>query len=409
MAGLFRAIAAGVERKSVDISALTWRKLWGEEASVKSGVSVTIDTALRVSTVLACARVISEGVAQLPFKLFREGEDGSKTLAKDHDLYYVLHRRPNPWMTSFQFRELLTCHAVLAGNAYAYKNRVDRGGPVKELIPLMPGVVQATQRRDWEMEYRIAGDSRVYTGDDIFHLRGPSWCGYLGWDAVQIAREAIGLAIATEETHARFHANNARPGGLFGFEGELSDTAYKRIKAQLDESKAGLQNAFKTWILDSGAKWTPMLMSGVDSQHLETRRFQIEEICRALRVFPQMVMHTDKTATFASAEQFFLAHVVHTLMPWIERWEQTVGCSLLDESELDLVPKMNVTALLRGTASDRANYFKAALGSGGAPAWMTQDEVRSLDELNPFGGDAAVLPKPTNVAPKPDPKDQNDA
>lgn len=414
MLGLFGNIAVGLERKTTDVSALTWAKLWGEDASVKSGVSVNVDSALRVSTVLACARVISEGVAQLPFKLYREGKDGSKTLAKDHDLYYLLYRKPNSWMTSFQFREALTLHTVLTGNGHAFKNRLKPGGPVKELIPLAPGRVRTVQAADHEVYYEISGIDGRFTSNEIFHLRGPSWCGYLGMDAVQVARDAIGLAIATEETHARLHANAAQPGGVLSVKGSLDDAARERLKAGWKQFQEGLNNKFKTAVIDQEATWTPLAMTGVDSQHIETRKFQIEEICRALRVFPQMVMHSDKTSTFASAEQFFLAHVVHTLMPWVERWEQTVGCFLLNDDELDIAPKMNVAALLRGTAVDRANYFKAALGAGGSPAWMTQDEVRALDELNPKGGKAGDLPEPTNVPgapakPKPKLEDDDDA
>lgn len=411
MRGLFGAIAGGVERKSVDISALTWAKLWGDDARVKSGASVNLDSAFRTSTWLCGARVISEGVAQLPFKLFQEGDDGSKTLAKKHPLYPLLSRKPNPWMTSFQFREALTLHAVMTGNGYAYKNRLERGGPIKELIPILPNLITATQGRDYELSYRIVGVEGTFTSEEIFHLRGPSWCGYLGLDAVQIAREAIGLAIATEETHALLHANGAQPGGILSIKGALDDAGRTRLMAGWKQFQEGLNNKFKTAVIDQDAEWKSLAMSGVDSQHLETRRFQIEEMCRNLRVFPQMVMHSDKTATFASAEQFFLAHVVHTLMPWVERWEQSVGCFLLDDDELDIAPKMNVSALLRGTARDRAEYFKSALGAGGSPAWMTQDEVRGLDELNPMGGDAAALPKPTNVpgAVPAKPKDDNDA
>lgn len=411
MRGLFGAIAGGVERKSTDISALTWAKLWGEDARVKSGASVNLDSAFRTSTWLCGARVISEGVAQLPFKLFQEGENGSKTLARKHPLYPLLSRKPNPWMTSFQFREALTLHAVMTGNGYAYKNRVERGGPIKELIPILPNLMTTTQGRDYELTYRIAGVEQTFTSEEIFHLRGPSWCGYLGLDAVQVAREAIGLAIATEESHALLHANGTQPGGILSIKGSLDDAGRARLLAGWKQFQEGLNNKFKTAVIDQDAEWKPLAMTGVDSQHLETRRFQIEEMCRNLRVFPQMVMHSDKTATFASAEQFFLAHVVHTLMPWVERWEQSVGCFLLDDKELDIAPKMNVSALLRGTARDRAEYFKSALGAGGSPAWMTQDEVRGLDELNPMGGDAAALPKPTNVpgAVPAKPKDDSDA
>jgi phage portal protein BeeE len=398
MRGLFGAIAGGVERKSTDVSALTWAKLWGDDVHVKSGVSVNVDSALRVSTVLACARVISEGVAQLPFKLYREGKDGSKTLAKDHDLYYVLNRRPNPWMTSFQFREALTLHAVLTGNGYAFKNRVAAGGPVKELIPLVPNRVQCTQGPDWELQYRIspamAGSTRKTTSFICVVRAGAATSA---WMRCRPREMPSGSRSPRKRPTRACTPTAAQPGGVLSVKGALDDAGRARLKEGWKQFQEGLSNKFKTAVIDQEATWTPLAMTGVDSQHIETRKFQIEEICRALRVFPQMVMHSDKTSTFASAEQFFLAHVVHTLMPWIERWEQTVGCFMLDDRELDIVPKMNVTALLRGTALDRSTYFSRALGSGGSPAWMTQDEVRALDELNPLGGEAAQLPKPTNV------------
>lgn len=399
--GLFARLF-GREAKTTDASNLTWARLLSDAEQVKSGVSVNINSALRTATCLACGRVIAEGVAQLPFKLYRERPDGrGSDPARDHSLYRILSRRPNPWMTSFEFRELLTLHAVFTGNAYAFKNRVGNG-PVRELIPLLPHCMRVTQEWDGAPSYEYQqkdGTTLRFTADQIFHLRGPSWNGYLGLDAVQTAREAIGLAIATEETHARLHKNSAKPGGLFSVKGQLSKESYDRIKAQIEESKSGLANAHKTWVLDQDAAWTSMAMTGVDAQHIETRKHQIEEICRAFRVFPQMVMHSDKTSTFASAEAFFIAHVTHTLMPWIERWEQTCDRDLLAEKEIDLYAKMNVTALLRGTARDRAEYFKSALGAGGTRGWFTQNEVRALEEYNPMdGGDE--LPQPTNE-PKP--------
>jgi HK97 family phage portal protein len=120
-----------------------------------------------------------------------------------------------------------------------------------------------------------------------------------------LAREAIGLAIATEETHASLHANGAQPGGVLAVKGKLDKEARERLKAAWQAFQGGVANRFKTAVLDVDAEWKPLSMTGVDSQHLETRRFQIEEICRAMRVFPQLVMHSDKTSTFASAEQFF--------------------------------------------------------------------------------------------------------
>jgi HK97 family phage portal protein len=393
MAGIFRAIAAGLETKSTDISALTWRKLFGDELHVKSGVSVSIDTALKVSTVLACARVLANGIAQVPLKVYREDGAGTKQAAKDHPLYNLLWRRPNEWMTSFEYRQMAMFHAVLTGNHFAY---IGRGGAGKqrkvvELIPLLPGRVKVCQDEQWNVFYEVYdrnGMVGTFPRTDILHLRGPSWNGYCGMDAVMVAREAIGLAIATEETHARLHANSARPGGLFSVEGELGDAAYNRIKAQIDESRSGLNSAFKTWVLDKGAKWTPMLMNGVDAEHLNTRRFQIEEICRDLGVFPQMVGYTDKTATFASAESFFMAHVVHSISPWVENWQQTLARDLFPD-ENNLSAEFTLQSLMRGDHKTRAEFYASGIVNG----WLTRNEARKLENLNPIDGlDAPLVP-----------------
>jgi len=161
-------------------------------------------------------------------------------------------------------------------------------------------------------------------------------------------------------------------------------------------------------VVDRAAKWLPLAMSGVDAQHLETRKHQVEEVCRAMGVMPIMVFSSDKAATYASAEAMFQAHVVHTLAAWWERIEQSIDCNLLSEADVrgGVFAKFIGAGMLRGSMKDRAEYFAKALGSGGSPAWMTQDEVRSLEELNPMGGDAARLPVATNVpaaAPAPAP------
>ena len=203
-----------------------------------------------------------------------------------------------------------------SGNGCAYIGRI-RGVP-RELIPLVPGNYAIEQARDYTLTYRLTGpngQTTVLPREDVFHLRGPSWTGAAGLDALQVAREAVGLAIATEETHAALHANGTQPGGVLSVKGSLDDAARARLKESWAQYQGGLANRFKTAVLDMDSTWTPLGMKGVDAEHLDTRRFQIEEICRDLKVFPQMVGYADKTATFASAEAFFLAHVIHTLNP----------------------------------------------------------------------------------------------
>ena len=384
MGGLFGSLASGLRRrelKATDAGNLSWAALFGQQNS-RAGVSVNVDSALKVSTVFACLRVLADGIAQVPLKVYREKADGSKEMAKDHPAYRLLSRRPNEWMTSFEFRQVMMFHAVLLGNGCAYIGRI-RGVP-RELIPLVPGSYTIEQAKDYTLTYRLTGlngQTTVLPREDVFHLRGPSWTGVAGLDALQVAREAVGLAIATEETHAALHANGTQPGGVLSVKGSLDDAARARLKESWAQYQGGLANRFKTAVLDMDSTWTPLGMKGVDAEHLDTRRFQIEEICRDLKVFPQMVGYADKTATFASAEAFFLAHVIHTLNPWIENWEQSLARDLFPDED-DVLAKFSMQGLLRGDNAARATFYASGITNG----WLTRNEARRLEDLNPIEG-----------------------
>ena len=353
----------------------------------KSGQSVTVANALRVATVLACVRVIAEGVAQVPLKLLRR--DGrNKMEAYDHPLWDILHRKPNDITTSFGFRETLVIHAALTGNGYAFINR-GYGGKVLELINIEPGAMRVELEDKMGMRPRYyvtgrTGGSQEFPAETILHLQGPSWNGIAGMDAIRQAREAIGLAIATEEAHARLHSNGARPGGLLSVEGTLQDEQYKKLRKWIEDNYQGGENAYRTMIMDRSAKFVPMAMSGVDAQHLETRRFQIEEICRVYRVMPIMVCSNDKASTYAGAEQNFLAHVVHTLGPWFERIEQAIDCQLLTDAErkAGYYTKLEERGLLRGALKDTAEYLYKLAGLG----LITRNEGREMLDMNPLDG-----------------------
>jgi HK97 family phage portal protein len=408
MGFLARAVA---ERKNVSADQL-WSVLLGAGYASKAGPSVTLNNALKVATAFACMKVLSQGCAQVPFKLFQEKRvDGLVKIepARDHSLYDVLTVRPNDWTTSFEFRETLVLHAAM-GNAYVFKNVVR--GKIIELILLNPGRVEKFQRDDWSIYYKVtskSGEVMEFPAETIWHVRGPSWDGYLGLDVMQLAREALGLSIATEETHARLHAKGVRPSGTYSVDGPLNADQYRTLKSWIDKEFAGAENSGSPMILDRGAKWLSQAMTGLDAQHLETRRFQIEEVCRFFGVMPIMVGYSDKATTYASSEQMFIAHVVHTLSPWFARIEQSADAFLLTKAERaqGFYFKFMAAGLLRGASAERGEYFARALGSGGSTPWMTQDEVRALDELNPFGGDAGVLHQPpvaaAPAAPTPDP------
>lgn len=383
MKGFFETMAGalpGAEAKTTDISALTWEALFGWP-STKSGVAVNVDTALRTTTVLACTRVLAEGVAQLPFTLNWVDKDTDELRpAKDSPLYRLLHRRPNDWMTSFELRETLMVHAVLTGMGIAVKNVLR--GQIVELLPVPPQCVTWQRLPNFEIVFHINdpyGIVGTFRPKDLLIIRGPAWDSMIGLNIMREAREAIGLAIATEESHARLHANGARPGGILSIDNGLSAEARDRIKEAAKEFTRS--NAYKTMVLDKGATWTSMGMTGVDAQHLETRRYQVEEICRAMRVFPHMVGYTDKTATFASAESFFQGHVLYSLMPWLERFVQSFARDVLPPDG-SLEAMFNVRELIRGDTMARAQFYASGIVNG----WLVRNDARKMEGLPPLPG-----------------------
>jgi HK97 family phage portal protein len=245
-----------------------------------------------------------------------------------------------------------------------------------------------------------------FARDVIWHVRGPSWAGFVGMDVLQMAREALGLSIATEDSHSRLHAKGVRPSGTYTVDGNLSPEQHKQLTAWIMKDLAGAENAGAPLILDRAAKWVSTAMTGLDAQHLETRKHQIEEICRFMGVHPQKVFHTDKTSTYASAEEFSNAHREDTLGPWYARIEQSADLNLLTKQQRTqgLYFKFVANALMRASAQARAEYYAKALGSGGHPGWMTPDQVRALEEMNPMGGNAAKLPPGANKEPPAEPE-----
>lgn len=370
--------------------------------ATKSGASVNTQSALQVSVVLACVRAIAEGVAQVPWQLMQETEKAGRTTrlpVKSHPLYDKLHRKPNRWQTSFAFRETMIFHILVGptGAAYAFKSRTGSDRRIAELVLLDPHRVTEEVNATGDMTYKVRGKDgtqRTLTSDDVWRIAGPSWTGTEALPLLRLAREAIGLAMATEETQSNLHKNGVRTAGTYSVEGALNPTQYNDLKTWIAKEFSGAASAGTPFILDRGAKWNPLTMTGVDAQHLETRRHQVEEVCRAMRVLPVMAMQSDKAATYASAEQMFIAHLVHTLLPWYERIEQSADCDLLTDRERAqgfytlLVP----SGMLRGALRDTAEFLSKLSERG----ILTRNEAREYLDKNPIDGLDEPL-TPTNM------------
>jgi HK97 family phage portal protein len=403
------ALARAFERKS---AGNVWERLvelTNSGARSKAGPSVNRDNIWKVSAAMACMREISQGLAQVPFKLMQDYEkDGlaRKRVARDHAHYNLMAYRPNGWQTSFEFMETLGLHASL-GNAYVFKN-VYRG-KVAELILLNPAQVSAKQDENWNVTYKVRGKSGAeleIASEHIWHVRGPSWDGFLGLDILHIAKDALGLAMAMEESAGSLHANGVRPTGVYSVEGKLDEDQHRKLTKWLKNEAGGAANYGAPLVLDRAAKWLTTAMTSVDAQHKEMRDQQIEEVCRFFGVLPSIIGYTgDKANTYASAEVMETAHKVRTLGRWYKRIQDSANVNLLTEVEWagGYYWKFITNALMAANAKDRGEYYSRALGSGGGPAWMSQDEVRELDDMDPMGGDAAKLPPLNTQAAAPAP------
>ena len=279
---------------------------------------------------------------------------------------------------------MLSFHLDLCGNHYSFVNRSNRAG-IMELIPFEPGSVTVKRDDNYGLSYDVRaenGSVQNFPSKSIWHVRGPSWNSWMGLEAVQIAREAIGLSMAIEDQQARIQKNGVRAPGIYSVDGSLSATQYKHLKAWIDENISGPDNAGKPMLLDRAAKWTTTAMTSVDAETLNTRRFQVEEICRHFGVNPIMVFAESRNSTYASAEQQFLSHLVHTLAPYYARIEQSINTNLLTEADraAGIYANFVEEGLLRGSSVDTKDTILGYVNGG----LLTVNEGRRLLDVNPM-------------------------
>ena len=367
--------------------------------STTSGKPVNERTAMQMTAVYSCVRILSEAVAGLPLHLYRYTEGGGKEKALTHPLYRLLHDEPNPEMTSFNFRETLMGHLLLYGNAYAQIIRNARG-EVVGLYPLMPNkmtVDRDSAGRLYDLYTRGSDDSPVDTEtgqvylppEQVLHIPGLGYDGIVGYSPLAMAKNAVGLAIATEEYGAKFFANGAAPGGVLEHPGTIKDP--QRVKDSWNAAYQGSGNAHRIAVLEEGMKYQPIGISPEQAQFLETRKFQINEIARIYRVPPHMVGDPEKSS-FSNIEQQSLEFVKYTLDPWICRWEQALKRRLFTEEEKqEYFVKFNVDGLLRGDYQSRMNGYAVARQNG----WMSTNDIRELENLDRIpaeeGGDLYLV------------------
>ena len=362
-----------------------WGDFWFEPVSVRSasGLRVSPDGALRLSAVYACVRILSETMASLPIVLYRQREDGGKDQVTDHWLHRLLCRRPNRYQNPFEWREMLQGHLALRGNAYCQIITNPRG-EITELLPIHPDRLRVEIMRSGELRYRIAdrfGEETVLPRSGVWHLRGLSSDGVVGMSPIELARESLGTALAAQDYGARFFANDAKPsGGWIEFPGAFKDSEAKKVFRESYQAAQSGANRGKVLVLENGMKFHEVGVTNKDAQFLELRKFQITDIARLFRVPPHMIADLDR-ATFSNIEQQSLEFVMHTMTPWAERWEASIEAELLlDDDPLEI--EFDFANLMRGDAASRSAYYQSGIQNG----WLTRNEARAAENLNPIEG-----------------------
>ncbi len=373
-----------------------WRA--GSYYPTDSGVNVSADSAMRVTAVYACVRILSWTLASLPLPIYRRLQPRGKERVPEHQLYTILHDEPNPEQTSFQFRSLIMAHALLWGNGYA-EIETDTQGNIIALWPIPPWLTEPMKTKEKALYYEVTladGTKVNIPGYRMFHIMCIGTDGKSGLSSISVARQAIGLTLAAEEYGTRFFGQGANVGGVAMHPGKLSEEVYQRLKSDLEEKYKGLGKTHRVLLLEEGMKYERTGIPPDDAQFLETRRFQIADIARLYGVPSYLINDTERTTSWGTGiEQMGIGLVVYTLRPWLVNWEQEIRRKLLLRSP-DYFAEFLIDGLLRGDIA--ARYAAYAIGRNGG--WLSADDIREMENMNPLpDGQGKVYLSPLNMAP----------
>lgn len=350
-----------------------------------SGQAVTERSAMQITAVYACVRVLSEAVASLPLHLYRDSGNGSKEKARDHPLYFLLHDEPNPEMTSFVFRETMMTHLLLFGNFFCQILRNGRG-EVIGLYPLMPNRMKVDRDDKGKLYYEymhqsdeagtMKNETVRLTPYDVMHIPGLGFDGLIGYSPIAIAKNALGTSMATDEYASKFFANGAAPSGVLEYPGVVKDP--EKLRESWNATFGGSRNSGKVAVLEEGMKYTPISINPQDSQFLETRKFQVDEIARIFRVPPHMIGDLEH-ATFSNIEEQGLEFVMYVLQPWLVRIESGMNRALLSQEEKkEYFFNFRVDGLMRGNYESRMQGYATGINNG----FMSPNDVRKLENMD---------------------------
>lgn len=366
-----------------------WLTNWALGGVTRAGIRVSPQSAMGLSTYYACIRNISEDVGKLPLLTYRRLLPRGKERVPGHWAYPLLHDAPNDDMTAMTFREVLTAHALGWGNGYAEIVRNGRGIP-GAFAPIHPSRVHLQRDDQGRLVYDVYGNDGIYSAaginastirlpqDDVLHIKGLGSDGYTGYSIVQLAAESLGLSLAAQTFGASFFGGGAALGGILSHPKTLSPEGQVHLRESWQTAYGGPWNAGKTAILEEGMTYTRIGIPPEEAQFLQTRIFQVPEVCRWFRMPPHKAQHLDN-AHYNNVEQQNLEYVVDTLMPWLVRWESELRRKLFAD-EPEVFAEHLILGLLRGDQAARAAYYKARFEMG----TLSPDDIREIENENPL-------------------------
>lgn len=395
--GLIKSSLAGFLGQTIKLTAGDfWQAFYGTDSA--SGKTVSQQTALQVSTVWACVRLIAETIATLPIALYRRGSNAAE-VAETHPLHDVISRQPNAEQTPVEFWECVVASLLLHGNAFMLPTR--SAGRVIALEFLLPQRMSVRRLSSGEIEYTyidLSGQRLVMREGEVIHIRGFGTDPLQGLSPLAMGRNVFGAAMAADESASKMFANGMKLGGVLSTDQVLKKEQRDEIRDSMVQQFTGAVNAGKTMVLEAGMKYQQVSMTPEDAQMLQTRGFNVEEICRWFRTPPWMVGHSAQGATKwgSGMEQEMIAFLSFTLLPWMKRIEQSINRWLLEPGERrEYFAKFNPEGLLRADSSARAAFYSSMVQNG----IYTRDDCREKENLPRRGGNADALTVQSNLLP----------
>ncbi len=360
-------------------------------ANSASGKTVSPDTALALSTVWACVKLLSQSVATLPFNVYKR-EDNRRQLAPESDLWTLLHDRPNETMTASDFWMAWVCSLLLWGNAYALIRRV--GGRVVALDLLRPEYMVPQRNDAGRLVYRYSApglEPKEYAPKDVLHVKWFTVDGLIGLSPIRYGANTMGLAMAQDEAAGKLFASGLRVSGVFKTKEWLKPGQRDELRGHL-QAFAGTagEKAGSFMVLEGGQEFDSITMNPADAELLSSRSWSVEDICRWYGVPPWMVGHTDKGSNWGTGlEQQMIGFLTFALAPILGQTEKVVNMRLVAPEQAGrLYAKFNIEGLLRADSAGRAALYSAGAQNG----WLTRNEIRGLEDREPMpGGDQLTV------------------